>query len=504
MSLAETPRVQVIRLDAAGRPWRLAREMDLHAALINVPLSREPGAPGIPYSFVAMPGRYVSALLAFAAAWYRRLPLLVLNPAWDLSPDVLQAIFAELGEQVASGVQAVDVQVFSDYSDRVLAYLFAPASRPLAAEAAALRDLSGFEPALDTQLLQALGLDARICRVRTPPGMDVLPAIYSFPSLAALAKHVARVRLCALRAGSMQTWACITHHAGDLLLALKVIEANPGCVQGVLTHSDYVDIVHDVLPEMPVKGIQGPMPGRGHAWSRAHPLFDELLYFERYVLPAIPPGVAICFLRPVRGYEVVDYSFAAQLAFALADVQAMAAFPGGSAQSGDGLLSSQTVTWPRVRGKRVLLHFDGGWPIKIYPKSAQEALVRRLRDAQWSVSVTGGLAVQVEDVVVHEFTKLSAFRALLEAHDVLVGMDSFPCHYASQHLGMPTICLFGPTSQTHLSHASPNYVALSKGMSCAPCHSYSHCPIYGGSDCRNFVDPDTVIAVLTRCLERAP
>jgi ADP-heptose:LPS heptosyltransferase len=159
------------------------------------------------------------------------------------------------------------------------------------------------------------------------------------------------------------------------------------------------------------------------------------------------------------------------------------------------LVAEQVEAPPPARkamGRSVLLHFEGGWSLKIYPRAAQRELVQRLLDMGFAVTVASGedLGIACRKVRIGGVEHL---KETLAAHAIFVGMDSFPTHYAVHVAKHPTLCLFAST-QPQNSDAPPSafYQALHRGLSCVPCSSATICPAFGGTECRNFTPPDEV------------
>lgn len=505
MPPAAPPPLLVLKLAVDDKRWRLPRPADLRLALVNVPLARRPGAPGLPYAFPALPGRYLSDLIAlsFDEAWNG--PRAVLNPVLEHSSDTLSAVLAEAADMdFGSGAGDTGWVIFQDYRQRILAYAMPAAWRPAPQMLHELRYLSGHDAVLDAELLGALGISCKVRTLRLPPGpmpeKSYTPALLTFSGMENLALASTRARRDMLRAGRRETLAIVTHHAGDVLLTVKVLEACGQGIDGIVVHRAYGDVARSVGGKLPIIEVDGPLPARGDASSPAHPLNEEILYFEHVVAPALPAATSFVFLRPSRGYIDADYTLAAQLAYTVGQRGDEAGYPTGLnliAPDAD-MIRAGKPQLPRVQGRRVLLHFDGGWPLKVYPPEWQRELVDALLQAGFTPSVLGP---GISGIPSHRFTNLAALDALLGEHDLLIGMDSFPCHYASQALSLPTICLYASTRMENLAHAAPDYLAAEQGLACSPCGSRSLCPRFGGAACRNFLPPATVVELVQHCMQ---
>lgn len=285
-----------------------------------------------------------------------------------------------------------------------------------------------------------------------------------------------------------------------MLLAVQAIEACGQGIDGIVVHSAYADVAKAAGGKLPITEVRGPLPARGDISSQLHPLNEEILYFEQVVAPAMPQDASFVFLRPSRGYIQAEYTLAAQVAYTVGKRGDELRYPRGFTMEAP---DSETIRanrgcLPRVTGRRVLLHFDGGWPLKVYPPEWQRELIDGLRSIGFNPAVLGA---SFPDVPSHQFTNLAALDTLLSEHDLLIGMDSFPCHYASQRASMPTLCLFASTRMENLAHAAPNYMAAEQGLYCSPCGSREICPRFGGTACLNFVPPATVTELALQCLQ---
>lgn len=526
------PALLAIRLDTTGQPWRLPLQADRYVELINLPVARHADEAGVPFSFAALPGFYINELLQAARPWQGGRHLLVLNPAWELDLEVLQAALADWHDAhanpavfqsaarppTATGGRA-DVIILQGRGQQVLGYLFAPAWQHHL-PSTILQDLSGFCASTDQQLLQAAGAHARLHRLPLWASPHAAYMLASYPSIEGFALHGAQARIRALQAqAGGGTWAVITHHAGDLLLALKVLARHRQTINGVVVHETYADIAQDVLPGLPLNTVSGPVQARGQLASWAHPLHDELLYFERHVLPQMPQDVGIRMIRPVRNYTDARWPLQAQMAVVLAGAEAVANWPVPRVYLPDPARLPQryqpnapkarlqgSASLPPLAGRRVLVHLDGGWPLKLLPQAQQAELFTGLQALGCHISAMGRPSAstqQLAHVEWHRFTSLAQLRALMQQHDLLIGMDSFPSHYAALHLNQPVLCLFGPTSQAHLAHAAPHYVATSRQLACSPCAGYNTCPEYGGPACHNFTDVPTLLNMVASALPPA-
>ncbi|MBS7793112.1 hypothetical protein KTR66_24230 [Roseococcus sp. SDR] len=364
---------------------------------------------------------------------------------------------------------------------------------PTASWLFALRFLSGIDAPLDVALLQRMGWRVRLQRCGAGLDGPWKPALPSFPNAAQAARLIAARWLSASEAGDAEVWALMPHHAGDVLLVADILRTAPCGVKGLIVNRRYAAIVARMVPELPLCVLDADPPTRGRFATPGHPMNDEARYLEEVVLPHLPPHVVPVWLRPLRGYQEAASTVSAQLAFVLSSTRDMWSWPTASAAK-----PAEALPVPRhgqTESLRVLLHIDGGWPLKVVSNDWIDELMEHFALRGWSASILSDRALPIA-VPVHRFESLDALDHLLDAHDVLVGADSFPVHYANIHRGMPTICLFGPTSLRNLASARPNYRAISAGLDCSPCGARAICPRHGGEICRNFATPAEVIALL--------
>lgn len=507
----------IVRLAAAER-WLLPHESGHHLEIMNVSVHLGGGNPhGLetPFSFCALPGRYFAELCVAAATVNSGGSAMILSPAFNLPSAALKPLIASLPPDEGGGAALPDVEILATNDNVSLAYRWSKEALcglrdalevvpepptvpvwqrlPVGLKLYHLRFLTATDAGLDARLLIAMGFRVRVARVANAINGPWPPGLPSFPSIVLASRLSAEAWLRAAESRRPRIWAYMPHHAGDILMTVDVLRTSPCGVSGIIVNAAYEAIVRRALPDIPVLSFKAPPPGRGRFSAENHPLNQEVRYLEQVVMPACPPDTAWTWLRPVRGYNDAETTVQAQLAFTLSRAIEIGHWPSTSPASRDKPtpLPVDVVRRPR----RILLHIDGGWPLKVYPVSWQQELIRGLTDRGWAVSVLSDRKLSLP-VPIHRFTDLDAFDALLDEHGVLIGSDSFPVHYASIHRRMPTICLFGPTSLRNLAVSRPHYRALHAGLTCSPCGARAVCPRFGGEACHNFSSPDDIIALL--------
>jgi len=74
----------------------------------------------------------------------------------------------------------------------------------------------------------------------------------------------------------------------------------------------------------------------------------------------------------------------------------------------------------------ILLHFEGGWPLKVYPPEHIKTFIGLLLNRECNVTVLGADNYGYEQVTAVSYESLEQFTALLKKQHIFVGMDSFP------------------------------------------------------------------------------
>jgi hypothetical protein len=251
----------------------------------------------------------------------------------------------------------------------------------------------------------------------------------------------------------------------------------------------YQAIVEDNAPTLAVLPIGAPSDSRGEKFRQGR-FFSSEASFDG-IKEYLPQDGFYYYCHHSRDANVAAFHLIDQFAFAL----------GEQCYVEQDLLTRSKQSPPRLfqpelpanEDVHLLLHFDGGWPLKIYPKPLQDRLISLLHAKAYKITVLAADHYENAKCSVTTFKSYTQFKALLQTQHLMVGMDSFPAHYAAHVLGLPTLCLFASTRPENAdAPAAQNYLLLEQGLRCRPCNGFAHCPLYGGTDCRNFVHPETV------------
>lgn len=278
--------------------------------------------------------------------------------------------------------------------------------------------------------------------------------------------------------------AVMPHHAGDALFYSIAARHTPSHIGSLVVNRRYANIVNELLPAYVMTSIDLMPPYRDGSGILQS---DESFFFD--FAADLAPFSFYYYCRPSRGYNRTSFHLIDHFAFAL----------GQSFVQSEELVTRTNGAPPVYRSAngpsyRVLLHFDAGWGLKVYPKEYQKQLIAGLLKAGMEVTVLGTEDRDFGHYRSVAFKGLEPLKELLRSHHLLVGSDSFPSHYAAHVLGLPTICLFGPTKPANSDAVpSPYYKALECGMSCRPCGVLEICPQSEKFHCENFVTPPQLL-----------
>lgn len=377
-----------------------------------------------------------------------------------------------------------------------------------------------FPPQLDTEDARFLTLlstvdaeiDANLCRLLFKSEVRCLPVPhltlartqhngFIYEENRYIYRWVAKRAIAVLRTKPSRVGipftAVMPHHAGDVLFFTLAFNQVRPPIHRIAVNKAYQDIVNDNAPGLAVLSINAPLINRSDEFRQGK-VTSEGAYFHA-IKDGLPEDSFYAYCRPSRDYNVSLFHLIDHFAFAL----------GRRFYEEKNLLARHMPSphlfqpeAPADTPVRILLHFDGGWPLKVYPKPQQERLIELLRVKGYVVTILAGGDLNYPNCTVATFQGYAQFKELLQSQYLMVGMDSFPAHYAAHVRGIPTICLFASTRPENSDAPSAsNYVHLEEGLRCRPCYGIARCPLYGGADCRNFVSPDTVAATVVQMME---
>jgi hypothetical protein len=261
-------------------------------------------------------------------------------------------------------------------------------------------------------------------------------------------------------------------------------------VDAVVTAQGFADILAEAVPWVRTVAFDAALSGRAGFVSPNEQI--HLLHLVRAAQAVAaregaPLSGVFHLFRPHRDYARSHFHLREQLLFALG---------AGCEERAEvwPLARTQRRQPPRTESQRrqVLLHFDGGWALKSYPPPLRPQLITLLRAEGFRPRILGSEEPGLE--VEHEpFTGLARLRTLLSESAAMIGVDSFPAHYAL-HWGLPTLHLFASTHPRNAgSPETPHSSVLHRDLPCAPCGGLVECHLDGASTCRAAPTPHAVL-----------
>lgn len=445
----------------------------------------------LPHAAAATPGRYLAEMLRRLGDATPDRVVAACNPLVDFSANELGLLVHALR---AAGAPREGF-IVEDVAGLPLAYCL-----PRTVDAGCFRFLgllSCVATEVDAALLAALSgqpprRHALSIAVRPATGPD---EFYITPAASRTYRGFAHQATQALQAAgpgdraALRLAAVMPFNAGDVLFAALAWQRSQGHCSALVVDRRYAGIAREAAPDLELIVID----------LQPHAV-DGVLDWEwalaEYIESGLPAGHVYSYCRPSRRYDRQPVHLIDQYAFGMGDPCRSGSYRGSRPEP--------FAVVPRLGGpKTIFMHFDGGWPMKIYPLHWQRELVVRCLDAGCRIVCLTERSDQVDARVEQiRFSTLADLRAGLLESDLVIGMDSFPAHYATHVLGKPTLCLFSSTQPAN-SDAPPHagYRALHQGLECTPCGTYSRCPRYGGDACWNFLSPDRVAEIAIAMLE---
>ncbi len=454
---------------------------------IDFPISyeREPESDlHIMHSLAGTPARYVELLVARASALGAQGSFLVLNPRTYFRHEMYALVV-----KAALDMQNTQVAVIASSDNCPLAYFFGKDSEVFeTAKLFRLRFLSSVSAALDAEYLRVAiqqNVELRVTHVSDTDyaggwlAPDSLQGLYSLTTLHALSAW--------RESEPKQRIAVMPYHAGDVLFFLKAALSVPHQFTTLLVHEEFADIVRRVAPDFELILVKEGCPERGpnsDGLLTAHRNREDL-FFHQVLYPYIPQGALFYWFRMSKDYSCSKGHMVDQWRHAL------------SHQCGRCVSQESRKLALSKMDKSVLLHFDGGWLMKVYPQKQQRVLIELLQARGYRVSVVTNKPVDYCRVQVRPFRSLALLEEDIRSHAIFVGMDSFPVHFATHILTHPSICLFSSTKPEN-SDASifSGYRFLQSGLRCSPCNMKSKCDKYNAFFCKNFAAPEAVVIAI--------
>ena len=464
-------------------------------------------------SAFATPARYIMEMwkrLIVADAKECRDDSFIFNPLFEMDPQIVRGVLNEL----SSFPYGDKFVLISDCDNTPIGYLF-PATL-LEDESKFLSLLSTVDSSLDRRYLDSVFLTSSleivlstvslrgrglnnfsftpdqvdIYRWTTENAIDVLTTSFGSVKTATNSGKDEGTLKKELR-NKIPFAAIMPYQAGDaLFFAIAATHAGTHFTR-IVIHALFKDIISENLASFEQVVLSSPL-----LQKEGRKVGDDEYLNE--AVRNLPAGSFYYYCRPSRCWFKTSFHLIDKFAFAL----------GKSFLSNDELLSKNlpkpALYRPAVRSQEyhILLHFDAGWPLKVYPKSWQEKLIDLLYGKGFSITVLATEEKEEQRFKSVTFKGLSQFKELLASNHLLIGMDSFPVNYAVHVVGLPTICLYSSTNPAvSRAEVAANYLYLTRNLSCNPCDGFDVCPQHNREFCANFVEPEEVFAKLLAMLK---
>ncbi|KXB31456.1 hypothetical protein AT959_07280 [Dechloromonas denitrificans] len=443
------------------------------------------------HSAFSSPARYLQELAVRLSANHsgKAEQRLVFNPLFQLDK---QEIWLTLSA-IRAATPYTGITVLADPSGKPVAYLFP--GKVIGGNEAYLSLLSTVDAELDARLCSKLfNQETRNLPVA---GFNLAKTSHNgftyeenLPIYRWVAAHALKV--LANHPGKapneLPVAAIMPHHAGDVLFFALAWNSIRPTVNSLVVNASYRAIADDIAPSLNLIPLDIPPINRTPEFRQGN-VMPEGEYFKAFS-DLLPTSHLLLYMRPSRDYNVSRFHLIDHFAFAL----------GRHVWRDTDLLGNRPLLHAQQFPKshpdqptRILLFFDGGWPLKVYPRHAQQRLIDIFHRDGFNVTVLAGKGEHYERCSTALFENYAQLKNLLKSQDIMVGMDSFPTHLAAHVLHLPTLCLFASTRpQNSDAPASPHYRFLEQGLPCRPCYGIARCPRYGNTECANFSPPCNV------------
>jgi hypothetical protein len=447
------------------------------------------GPYALMHSLAASPARYIEEALKRESRKGDRC-IAIFNPIFSFSEETHSS-----AHQLLSSSSNENLSVYTSDDNKPILYVFPPgAYRQVALKREWLWSLTTLDAELDVQLLSKLFNQKVFVHFLSGKHHSGYANHFHIDSTKDVLIALARRALECLNKATHKSAPgvlAVTHHAGDVLFSSMAIRLNSGPFTKLIVHRDYSATARLILSENNIHIVDGPRFGYV---SHGKLNCTDSDYFLKQVLPALPQNAPAAYGRQVREYRDASFHLIDQWRFALGH--------GFEVHDSNHYYKIFSRKAAPISEKSVLLHFDGGWPLKIYPFGMQLELGRALTRSGFRVSVLTGKLTDYPWPA-HQFTNLSSLETLILDHSILVGMDSFPVHFSTHILNHPTLCLFSSTRpENSNARESIRYKQMSLGMVCCPCGSHTSCFVYTEDKCHNFSPPEAVVKTIINMYEK--
>lgn len=429
-----------------------------------------PEQPQILQAMGASCARMAEKMLIYANKKNTASAYLLFNPKLNLTNQQLATILI--------AVQSTQIKQWAYWTtpQNVPLALFIPA---LPENLFFLRFLSWTDAVVDQQLLNQHNISTTATSI-----LEIEESQYSnvFYRADQEAKLLAQHYVSAVKPAQQYILLC-PYHAGDVLFACLALKKSRHPFTALMINQSYIDIVKRVLPDMPILALTMPPPDREGMAD-----LNEIIYFNEYIYPQIPKDIPFYNFRCTQNHQLSNMHLIDQFRYALTDEPM-------------DFIQDQKIINPPIEGtrdkKKILLHLDGGWHLKKYPLPYQKILLKQLIAAGFNVTVISSDHLDITGIQWEKFQNLAQIEQLIRNHDLILGMDSFPIHFAIHVLEHPSIILFSSTRPENATGPQSNLIKYyNNNLSCSPCHHKNVCKRFEINHCVNFLKPEMAFAAI--------
>jgi len=437
-------------------------------------------------SAFSSPGRYVAEIVERLRERNDSEFILVFNPRYEFSEKEILKIASKCLKSLSDN----DFVIFSKNSSTIIAYLI---KHPMEKQRIfCLSALSTISAQLDAKIISALfNYSGKITNVslfgsKPKRGNGFLEIHEDNPS--ELYRSQKSYDYIVKNKGILKHVFVCPHHAGDILFLCQALRNNVNDFL-VAVNERYADIAYEILPKHQVIKVHISVPGRDgfefFGEQKYVSAFTKEMFLQKTSQDNNDLGI-LHFLRPYRDYNA-----------SFSHLREMFSFAAGQKSVN---YDSPKKYHRNEQSSSVIIHFDGGWSLKRYPRFWRSELIDLISSIDLRPIILGK-PEEGESPCEHiEYSGVENFKKALDEAAAFIGIDSFPSHF-SIHYGMPTIQLFGCTHpRNSRGKFSTTTSVLQNILPCVPCQEMESCKIDKAADCRAMPSPSQILQELKRII----
>lgn len=437
-------------------------------------------------SAFSSPGRYVAEIVERLRERSDSEFILVFNPRYEFPEKEI----LKITNKCLKFLSGNDFVIFSKGRSTIIAYLL---KRPMDKQKIfCLSALSTINTQLDAKIISALfGYSGKIASgslfgSKPKRGNGFLEIHEDNPS--ELYRSQKSYDYITKAQGVLKHVFVCPHHAGDILFLCQSLRSNANDFS-VAVNERYADIAYEILPKHQVIKVHISVPGRDgfefFGEQKYVSAFTKEMFLQNASQDSNDLGI-LHFLRPYRDYNA-----------SFSHLREMFGFAAGQKNIH---YNSPKKGRRNEQSKSVIIHFDGGWSLKRYPRFWRSELIDLISSINLRPIILGKPEKDEFPCEYIEYSGVENFKKVLDKTAAFIGIDSFPSHF-SIHYGIPTIQLFGCTHpRNSRGEFSATTSVLQNILPCVPCQEMKSCKIDKAADCRAMPSPSQILQELKRII----